>query len=172
VRANSPRLTAHRPDRAETEEADSEAGNAIVEFVFVALLAFVPLVYLILAVAAVQHSRLAVANAARDVGRALAGGGAATGVGPPGERAAAALRIALENQALSPSDVEVRLVGAALPCDSPPIAAIQRPGAEFAVCVIRRQRLPGVPALLSGRGVTTVGRYVVHLDDYRRAENP
>lgn len=172
MRADSGRPIVRHPGRVEAADADPEAGNAIVEFVFVALLALVPLVYLILAVATVQHSRLAVANAARDVGRALAGGGATAGAGPSSERAAVALRIALENQGLSPSDVEVRFVGAGLPCDSPPIAAIQQPGGEFAVCVTRRQQLPGVPAVLSGRGVSIVGRYVVHLDDYRRADSP
>ena len=121
--------------------------------------------------ATVQHSRLAVANAARDVGRALAGGGAAAGAGPSSERAAVALQIALENQGLSPADVEVRVVAASASCDSPPIAAIQQPGAESAVCVTRREQLPGVPAVLSGHGVSIVGRDVVHLDDCRRADS-
>ena len=170
--AKAARLAARR--RSQLTAADPEAGNAIIEFLFVAVLALVPLVYLILAVATVQHSRLAVTNAARDVGRALAGGGSATGGATASgatssERATAALQIALQNEGLSPSDVEVRLVAANASCDSPPIAESQQPGAEFAVCVTRRQRLPAVPAVLSGRGVAIVGRFVVHQDDYRRS---
>jgi hypothetical protein len=35
------------------------------------------------------------------------------------------------------------------------------------ICVERSFGLPGVPSILSGRGVTTIGKYVVHVDDYR-----
>ena len=41
------------------------------------------------------------------------------------------------------------------------------PGAEFTVCVTRRAELPAIPSVLAGRGITTVGRYVVHVDDFR-----
>lgn len=140
-------------------------GSAIVEFVFVALLVLVPLVYLIVAIAVVQRSRLATTNAARDVGRAIAtadtGDEAAT-------RADAAFRIALASQGIPPTGAELRYVDANGNCEQgagvmPRLA----PGAEFTVCVLRSQRLPGVPTVLSGRGVTTVGRYVVHVDDFR-----
>ena len=144
--------------------ADDE-GNAIVEFVFVALLVLVPLVYLIVAVAVVQRSRLAATDAARDVGRAVA---TADRLDQAPARAQAALRIALANQGLRPADVQVRFVAAGADClsapsQSPTLAA----GAEFQVCVIRHQPLPAVPTVLSGRGVTTVGRYLVHVDEFR-----
>jgi len=141
-----------------------EDGSAIIEFIFVALLVLVPLVYLIVAVAVVQRSRLATTGAARDVGRAIATADA----GRERVRADAALRIALGNQGLKPGDVELRYVSPGGDCQTgpqqPPTLAA---GTEFQVCVIRHQRLPAVPRLLSGRGITTVGRYVVHVDEFR-----
>jgi Flp pilus assembly protein TadG len=145
--------------------AAQERGSAIVEFIFVAVLVMIPLVYLIVAVAVVQRSRLATTNAARDVGRAMA---SAQSPGDTDVRAAAALRIALANQGMSASDVELRYVAANADCQSAvTVTPSLRPGAEFAVCVIRHQDLPAVPTIVSGRGITTIGRYVVHMDDFR-----
>jgi Flp pilus assembly protein TadG len=146
-------------------ESRTDDGTAIIEFVFVALLVLLPLVYLIVAVAVVQRSRLATTNAARDVGRAIATSGRIADVPA---RAAAALRIALADQGLRPSDVQLRIVAVGADCQAgpselPTLAA----GAEFQVCVIRHQPLPAVPTVLSGRGVTTIGRFVVHVDEYR-----
>lgn len=146
---------------------DRQRGSAIVEFVFVALLVLVPLVYLIVAIAVVQRSRLATTNAARDVGRAIAT--ADTG-SQAAARADAAFRIALASQGISPADAELRYVDADADCEQGAGVVPQlAPGAEFTVCVLRSQRLPAVPTILSGRGVTTVGRYVVHVDDFRPA---
>jgi Flp pilus assembly protein TadG len=140
-------------------------GNAIIEFVFVALLVLMPLVYLIVAVAVVQRSRLATTDAARDVGRAIA---TSDRVADAPGRAQAALRIALANQGLRPADVQLRLVAAGADCQAAPSQPpMLDPGAEFQVCVIRHQPLPAVPTVLSGRGVTTIGRFVVHVDEYR-----
>jgi Flp pilus assembly protein TadG len=155
TRPTAPDRTA--PDRA----ANRESGSAVIEFVFVAVVVMVPLIYFIVAVAAVQHTRLAVSNAARDVGRALAAGGP-----DPADRATVALQIALRNEGLAPSDVQLRLVAASDSCDAATSFVPSGSGSEFAVCIVRHQRLPGVPAVLSGRGVTMVGRYVVHLDDF------
>lgn len=143
----------------------ADNGNAIVEFVFVAVGVLVPLIYLIVAVAAVQRTRLATTGAARDVGRAIA---TADSAAAADTRAQAALRIALANQAVRPSDVRLRYVEAGADCRTgaslvPSLAA----GAQFQVCVIGRQRLPAVPSVLSGRGVVIVGRYLVHVDDFR-----
>jgi len=141
-----------------------EDGSAIIEFVFVALLVLMPLVYLIVAVAVVQRSRLATTGAARDVGRAIATADA----GQEQARAEAALRIALANQGLKPADVDVRYVAPDADCQiGPQQVPTLTAGAEFQVCVIRHQRLPAVPRLLAGRGITTIGRYVVHVDEFR-----
>ena len=47
---------------------DDDGGSAIIEFVFVAVIVLVPLVYLIAAVATVQRTQVAVTQAARDAG--------------------------------------------------------------------------------------------------------
>lgn len=160
--AKAARLSARR--RSRLTAADPEAGNAIIEFLFVAVLALVPLVYLILAVATVQHSRLAVTNAARDVGRVIA-------ASQPGEqvdvRAEAALEIALRNEGLQPEDVQLKFVAATESCGSASLAPDLGPGTEFTVCVIRQQRVPALPSMLAGKAITVTGRYVVHIDDYR-----
>lgn len=142
-----------------------ERGSAIVEFVFIGLVVLLPLIYLIAAVAAVQRARLAVSNSARDVGRAIASSGSQS---DPGARAHAALAIALRSEHFTPADVQLRIVGVGDDCSATPVTPDLAPGSEFTVCVVRRQRLPGVPSVLSGRAITVTGRFTVHLDDYRR----
>ena len=143
---------------------DDDAGSALIEFVFVAVIVMVPLVYLILSVAAVQRSELAVSQAAREAGRAFATADRAEDALP---RARAAVRIALHDEGLS-DDVDLRYVTAGASCtESAPTTPVLAAGAQFTVCVIRRVEIPGIPEFLSGKGITTVGEYVVHVDDYR-----
>jgi len=157
-------------DRMTRLRQTSEQGSAIIEFVFVAVLVMVPLIYAIAAVAAVERSLLAVRDAARDAGRAFAATDAAATTELTVQRAlarvAAAVRISLANQGL-PDDADVRFVAAEARCDAPPITPMLTPGAEFAICVRRRMDVPGVPSILSGPSIMTVGRYVLHVDDYR-----
>ena len=138
-------------------------GTAIVEFVFVAVLVMVPLIYLIAAVATVQRNSLAVSQAARDAGRAFATSDTAA---EARFRVTAAVRLALADQGLS-DDADVRFVAAGAPCDSAAVAPQLSAGARFTVCVIRRVQLPAVPSVLTGRGIQTVGAYTVVVDDYR-----
>jgi hypothetical protein len=148
----------------------SDQGTAIIEFVFVALVVMVPLVYTIAAAATVQRSVLAVREAAREAGRAFA----TTDVAATPElterraldRLTAAVRISLANQGL-PDDAEVRFVAVGARCDEASITPILAPGAQFTICVRRSMDLPGVPGILSGRGIATTGRYLLHVDDYR-----
>ena len=65
------------------------------------------------------------------------------------------------------SDVTVRFVAVADTCTAEAIAPALAPGSVFAVCVIRRVELPAVPSVLEGRGITTIGRYTVHVDEFR-----
>lgn len=141
----------------------TDGGNAIVEFVFVAVIVLVPLIYLIVAVATVQRSSLAVSQAAREAGRAFATSDTAADAMV---RARAAAGIALRDQGL-PDDVELRFVAAGSSCDAPAAEPELRAGAVFTVCVVRPVALPAVPSILEGRGIVTVGEYVVHVDDYR-----
>ena len=142
---------------------DRDAGSAILEFVFVAVIVMVPLVYLVVAVASVQRSELAVTQAAREAGRAFATAPTATTALP---RARAAVHLALDDQHL-PDDAELAFVPAGASCTAPRIAPHLAPGAQFTVCVTRHADIPTVPNVLAGKGIATVGVYVVHVDDYR-----
>jgi Flp pilus assembly protein TadG len=140
-----------------------DRGSAIVEFVFVAVIVMMPLVYLIVAVATVQRSEFAVSQAAREAGRAFA---TSDRVDQAMGRAQAAVHLALHNQGL-PDDAEVAFVAAGSPCTAARIAPDLAAGAQFTVCVTRHVSVPAVPSVLAGKGITTVGEYVVHIDDYR-----
>lgn len=141
-----------------------DSGTAIIEFIFVAVIVMVPLMYLIVAVASVQRSELAVSQAAREAGRAFA---TADSPGDAMARARAAMHIALHDQGL-PDDADLRFVSAAASCTADPaVMPTLTPGTEFTVCVTRHAGVPAVPRFLTGRGITTVGRYTVHIDDYR-----
>ena len=141
----------------------SDSGNAIVEFVFVAVMIMIPLVYFVTAIASVQRSNLGVSQAAREAGRAFATGSSTV---DSLSRARAAARLTLADQGL-PDDAVLRYVAVGVDCRGAQVDPALTPGAEFAVCVIRHTALPGVPTLLAGQGITTIGRYVVHVDDFR-----
>lgn len=141
----------------------NDDGTAIVEFVFVAVLVMVPLIYLIAAVATVQRNSLAVSQAARDAGRAFV---TSESTDEARLRVAAAVRLALADQGL-PDDADVRFVAAGASCDSTAVAPRLMAGARFTVCIVRRVQLPAVPSVLTGRGIRTVGAYTVVVDDYR-----
>lgn len=144
-----------------TDEWDT--GSAIVEFVFIAVLIMVPLIYLVASVAAVQRSQLAVSQAAREAGRAFA---TSEGSGDAALRVRAAVRLALHDQGVA-DDAAVRFVPVGASCGAPAVAPTLTPGAAFTVCVTRRVALPAIPHVLAGRAITTVGRYDLHVDDYR-----
>lgn len=143
--------------------ADGDRGSAIIEFIGVGILVMVPLIYLLVAVAAVQRDQAAVANAARNAGRAFVD---ADDVPTGMRRAQVAARLAFADAGLH-DDPRLRFVLPGAGCASPAIAPSLTPGAEFTVCVTRSTRMPGVPTLLAGRGVTSEARFVVHIDDYR-----
>lgn len=140
-----------------------DSGSAIVEFVFVAVVIMIPLMYFVIAVAAIQRSQLAVGQAAREAGRAFAT--AETATDAP-RRVSAAVRIALQSHGLS-GHADVRFVAAGASCSSRDVSARLDPGAQFTVCVTRRTVLPAVPSVVAGRSVLCVGRFTVRVDDYR-----
>ena len=102
--------------RPRLREDGNDAGSAIIEFVFVAVVVMVPLIYLIAAVATVQR-----AAAGRHPGRARRRPrvrhqrhpGAGRGAGP-----SAAVRLALADQGL-PDDATVRFVAGRAPAARP-----------------------------------------------------
>lgn len=141
----------------------TDGGSAIVEFVFLAVVIMIPLVYLLAAVAVVQRNQLAVSQAAREAGRAFATSDSRS---EAAARVDAAVRLALAAHDV-PDDVTVRFVATDAPCDGPVIEPVLAPGASFTVCVLRKVRVPGVPRVLAGRGVESVGRFTVRVDDFR-----
>ena len=62
---------------------------------------------------------------------------------------------------------QVHFVPAGQSCAAGSVSPSLRPGAEFTVCVRRETSLPAIPTLLQGKGITTEGRYALHVDDYR-----
>lgn len=123
-----------------------ESGNAVIEFIFVALMILVPVVYFVTAVASIQRSNVGVAQAAREAGRAFASG---TSTADALARTRAAVRVTLADEGL-PDDADVRFVPADASCRSESVTPALVPGAVFAVCVMRHARLPAVPTLIAG----------------------
>lgn len=144
--------------------AGCDGGNAVVEFVFVALVVMVPLIYLIVLFATIQRDQLAVTTAAREAGRAFA-----TAATPDQgmTRARVAAQMAYADAGLDRA-VALRFVAATADCDSGQITPTLQAGSQFTVCVVDHNELPAVPVVFQGRhGLSSAGRFVVHIDDYR-----
>jgi hypothetical protein len=139
----------------------------VLEFVLLGLVLLVPLLYLALALSAVQRTAFGVTQAAREAGRAYVTGTAATAPA----RAEQAARLALADQGVPAGGLQVRYGPAGEGC---PAAGTDpwplRPGAVFAVCVTASLRLPAVPGFLLGDRGTVTGRHVVRADEHRDHE--
>jgi Flp pilus assembly protein TadG len=141
---------------------EGERGSAIVEFVFIALVVFLPLVYLVAGFSAVQRGVFAATEAAREAGRAL---GTAPDPVTGQARAEAAVRIAVQDQSVESTDVVLAYAPAGAGCDaagsySPSLA----PGEEFTVCVTVTVRIPLLPQFIDAN--TATGGFVVERDRY------
>ncbi len=154
-----------RPGRRRWAGLRGDSGNALIEFVFLGILAMVPLVYLVVAVSTVQRNAFAVTQAAREAGRAYA---TADTEDQGAARARYAVQLALADQGVSSADVTVSYVPASAACGpTGGDSASLQPGAEFTVCVQRSITVPGVPSVLDAHRNTVTGRFIVHVDDYR-----
>ena len=100
------RQFAVRLRRIYSDDGVGDAGNALIEFVFIAVLILIPLVYFVVAIASVQRSTVAVTHAAREAGRAFA---TADSTDQGVQRAEVAVRLALADQGLS-DDANLRYV--------------------------------------------------------------
>jgi hypothetical protein len=139
-----------------------ESGSALVEFVFIALVVFVPLVYLVAGFSAVQRGVFASTEAAREAGRAI-------GIAPDpatgrawAERAA---QLAVEDQSVDATDVRVGYTPRGAGCDAagsytPTLA----PGERFSVCVTVTVRIPLLPDFIDAN--TATGQFLVERDRY------
>jgi hypothetical protein len=139
-----------------------ERGSALVEFVFIALVVFVPLVYLVAGFSAVQRGVFASTEAAREAGRAL---GTAPDVVSGQARAERAVQLAVEDQSVDATDV--RLAYAPPGADCSAAGGYQptlTPGERFSVCVTVTVRIPLLPDFL--RANTATGQFLVDRDRY------
>jgi hypothetical protein len=140
-------------------------GSAIIEFIFLAVVVMVPLIYLVLAAFEVQRNVFAVKQAAREAGRAVV---TAQTFAEGAARADYAADLALQDQGLAPGSARTLSYSpAGAPC--PAAGGVDRlePGTDFAVCVTRPIPIPGVPGFLPVSRTTVTGRYVVHVDQFR-----
>ena len=139
-----------------------EGGSAIVEFVFIALVVFVPLVYLVAGFSAVQRGVFAATEAAREAGRAW---GTAPDAVSGQARAEAAARIAVEDQSVEATDVRLAYAAAGASCGSAGgYTPTLTPGEEFSVCVTVTVRIPLMPDFVDAN--TATGQFLVERDRY------
>jgi Flp pilus assembly protein TadG len=126
-------------------------GSAVLEFVTVAVLFMVPLVYVLLTVFAVQRAAFAVSAAAREAGRAYVTDDAASDAGT---RARTAADMALDDQLPGSPEADLTIDANGL-----------TPGAAVTVTVTYRVRLP-----FSGGAATipVTATHVATVDRYRR----
>lgn len=116
-----------------------DSGNAIVEFLAVALILLVPVVYLVLVLGRVQAGTFAAEGAAREAGRSLA---RAQDVETGTSLAVASVGVALRDQGFDDVDPSAAL---ALTCSSVPCL---EPGSEVLAHVEVRVPLPFVPSFV------------------------
>lgn len=116
--------------------AHDEKGSAVVEFVVLAVLLLIPLVYLVMTLARVQAGSYAVSQAAREAGRAFVTAEADTAAGG---RAQAAARVAFLDHSFEDSG---RL---AITCDGTPCL---RADGQVVTAATVRVPLPLVPSFV------------------------
>lgn len=136
-----------------------DGGNAIVEFVYLAVLLMVPLVYVLLAVFRVQAASYAVASAAREAGRVFATSADVTGAS---ERAFTAASIVMRDSGLDLSQDDVAITCSTRRC--------LVPGGRVHVVVNKDVPLPWLPDLFAGRSPASVqvsSRHLQVVDRYR-----
>jgi Flp pilus assembly protein TadG len=144
-----------------TRRRPEDSGNAMIEFVFLAVLLMIPLVYLLLTVFHVQRAAFAANAATREAGRAFAT--AATedaGLG----RAYAAAAVALADHSLTLAAGQP-----GIECDHRPCLT---PGGRIYVTIDTEVPLPFLPRVLDGRAPASIGihaRHVAYVDQYRGA---
>ena len=139
-----------------------ESGSALVEFVFIALVVFVPLIYIIAGFSAVQRGVFASTAAAREAGRAS---GTAPDPVTGQERALRAAQLAVEDQSVAATDVQVAYAAAGADCETGTgYTPTLTPGEEFSVCVTVTVRIPLLPEFIDAN--TATGQFVVERDRY------
>ena len=141
---------------------EGERGSALVEFVFIALVVFVPLIYIVAGFSAVQRGIFASTAAAREAGRAI---GTAPDSATGQERALRAAELAVEDQSVDVTDLRLAYAPAGAGCEAAGgYAPTLAPGEEFSVCVTVTVRIPLLPEFIDAN--TATGQFVVERDRY------
>ncbi|WP_353050486.1 pilus assembly protein [Cellulosimicrobium sp. Marseille-Q4280] len=138
----------------------AERGNAVVEFLGVALVLLVPVLYLVLTLGRVQAATFAVEGSAREAARAFV---TAPSSADGASRAVAAVGIALGDQGFTEVDPAAAL---SVTCSAQPCLL---PGSEVAAHVRVEVPLPLVPAFVRDAvplAVPVEARYVAAVDEY------
>jgi hypothetical protein len=147
--------------------SQSDEGSAVVEFVFLSLVLLVPIVYLVLTLAAVQSAAFAAEAVARDASRAAVVGGVdalqdgatyARAEEAARDRAAVAVQMTLKDFHVDEQDVSVDLACSASPCLTP--------GSDVTVTVAVRVALPGIGALVPGAQISLRSSGASPVDGY------
>lgn len=120
----------------------SEDGAAIVEFVLLAAVLLVPVIYLVITAATVQRASFAVTSAVRDAGRAYV----------TADSDAAGRSRATTAAALALADAHVPFVPSDLIVDCAPRPCTFAPGSQVTVTLHVAMPLPGLPQLVCGHG--------------------
>lgn len=137
--------------------ADPESGSAVVEFVFLAVLLMVPLIYLVMTLAALQAGAYATTAAAREAGRAFV---TAAKTEQALARAEAAAEVAFGDYGLA-ADGALQISCTADPCLSPEgtvqLTATTRVSLPFVPDAFREMVPLSVP--VSATSMATVDRF-------------
>lgn len=121
-----------------TTDAPHDEGSAIVEFLGVALVLLVPVVYLVLVLARLQSAAFAVDGAAREAARAVV---TADDTETAALRAVASVDLALGDQGVTADPADVLTVACDVQCLTP--------GTTVTVRVAVDVTLPGIPGWLA-----------------------
>jgi hypothetical protein len=149
-------------NRLRSRLGDGQRGSALVEFVFIAVVVFVPLIYIVAGFSAVQRGVFASTAAAREAGRAM---GTAPDPVTGQARAERAAQLAVEDQSVDATDVRLAYSPAGADCDAAgSYAPTLTPGEEFSVCVTVTVRIPLLPEFVDAN--TATGQFVVERDRY------
>lgn len=145
-------------------ENPPDYGAAIIEFVLLVVVIFVPLTYGVLAFSAVQRGVFASSEAARQAGRAIATApDQSTGLA----RAEYAAKMAVSDQGLDPTGFAVWTAPRGASCRDE--SQVYRPNLGqsevFVVCVRVTIRIPLVPEFITSN--TSTGKFVVAMDSFR-----
>jgi hypothetical protein len=139
-------------------DAGGDDGNAIIEFVYLAILLMIPLAYLLITVFRVQGATYAVSSATREAGRVYV----TSGSGDADARAATAAAIVMADSGLELDASRLSIRCSARPCLTP--------GANVEIAIGYDVALPFLPRFLDGAipaNIHVVGRHLEVVDRFR-----